>query len=163
MRQQSEPTIEVARKIALRMLESSARSRKEITQKLERAGLPETIIEQVLQEIEERGWVNDTSFAQDWVEDRADRKGYGKRRLGQELQRKGIDPKTIQEALERVDPEDEKQRALALVQKKWAKLEESADIAREKRRLSDFLLRRGFSYGVIRQVFSELALEMDED
>ena len=113
--------------------------------------------------IEERGWVNDTQFAQDWVEDRADRKGYGTRRLTLELQRKGIAQETIQETLSAQDPDAERQRALALAQKKWASRDENGDTAREKRRLTDYLLRRGFSYGVIRQVLTELSLEAEEE
>ncbi len=163
MRQPQEPNIEDARKIALRMLESSVRSKREIEQKLQRAGASEAIVEQVIAEIEARGLVDDTTFAQDWVEDRADRKGYGKRRLSLELQRKGIDKTTIQETLDKVEPEDEKRRALALIEKKWTNSGEPADISREKRRLTDYLLRRGFSYDVIRQVFSELALNFEAD
>ena len=91
------------------------------------------------------------------------RKGYGTRRLTLELQRKGIAQETIQETLSAQDPDAERQRALALAQKKWASRDENGDTAREKRRLTDYLLRRGFSYGVIRQVLTELSLEAEEE
>lgn len=158
--------LESARKTAFRFLESSARTQAEIERRLERGGYSEEIVAQVVAEIEARGWLDDAEFARAWVEDRADRKQYGKTRLAMELQRKGVASDTIAESLSDVSQDDELARALGAVRKK-INLEtfqslSGDDLQSEKRRLSGFLLRRGFSWSVVKQVFQSLATNEEE-
>ncbi len=162
----TEDVLESARKVARRFLESAARTQSEIERRLERGGYSEEVIAQVVAEIEARGWLNDTEFARAWVEDRADRKQYGKTRLAMELQRKGIASETIAESLSEVSQDDELARALGAVTKKidpesFQSLSRE-DLQAEKRRLSGFLLRRGFSWSVVKQVFQSLAVNEEE-
>ncbi len=154
-------TMEEARAVAYRFLGYAARSRSEIEKRLERDEFTPEIIAAILAECEAQGWVDDTKFAGDWIADRADRKKYGKTRLKMELQRKGIDKETLNEALDKVDDEDEFKRALAAAQSKWRPdtffgLPRDAQQA-EKQRLSNFLMRRGFTWATIKQVLAELA------
>lgn len=155
-------TLDAAQKLAFGMLSLSARSRREIEQKLEQVGFPEEVIASVMEEIEARGWVDDEAFAEAWVGDRAARKGYGKRRLSMELQRKGIEKETISQALTQIEPEDELRHALPLAEKKWTYSTDLAQILREKRRIADYLLRRGFSHTIIQKVFEELMTNREE-
>lgn len=152
--------LEAAREIAFRFLAYAARSSREITERLERDGFLPGVIDAVLAECELRGWVDDSKFARDWIEDRADRKRYGKARLKQELQRKGIDRETLDAALEGVEEEDEVRRALIAAQSKWkadAMQNASHDVLQaEKRKLTNFLMRRGFEWSTIRQVLAQL-------
>ncbi len=159
-------TLEAARKTAYRYLETTARSRNEIERRLERGGFPEEVVAQVIVEIEERGWLNDTEFARSWVEDRADRKQYGQRRLSAELQRKGIDSATISETLLVVTPEDELVRAIGAISKKFpteslASLS-GAVLQSEKRKIANYLLRRGFGWSIITQVYKHLMVNSEE-
>jgi regulatory protein len=155
-------TLDEARAVALRYLGYAARSRAEMERRLERDGFSEAIIAQALEEIEARGWVDDRAYADAWIADRADRKSSGKRLLAQELQRKGIEKQTLQEALSQIAPEDEKERALTAALKKWQPSGDPALLAKEKRRLSDYLMRRGFSWDTIKQVFAELPSNGEE-
>jgi regulatory protein len=158
-RKNTEP-LEAARRVALRYLGYAARTRKEIEERLEKAAFAPEVIAAVVSEMESRGWLDDTHFARAWVEDRADRKRYGKTRLAAELRRKGVDKETIAETLETIEEADELARALTAAQTRLRseRLAEAdpAALQTEKRRLSDFLLRRGFSHSIIRQVFSRL-------
>ena len=152
--------LEAARGVAFRFLGYSARSRKEIVERLERDEFTPAVIDAVLAECEINGWVDDDKFAKEWIEDRADRKQYGKARLKQELQRKGIDRETLDTALGEVEDEDEKRRALAAARTKWRE-ESMQGLSREalhaeKRKLSNFLMRRGFTWSTIRQVLAEI-------
>lgn len=152
--------IEAARVVAFRFLGYSARSRAEIEKRLERDEFPPEIITQVLGEMEASGYLNDTKFAQDWVEDRAERKRYGRTRLASELNRKGIDSETIHQALDTVDEESEFRRALRAAEAKWdtetLQRLEFLDRQTEKRRIAGFLQRRGFSWQTITQVLTVL-------
>lgn len=155
-----DPTsLEAARAVAYRYLGHSARSHTEMERRLERAGFEPKVTETVLEELEARGWLDDAKFAQDWVEDRADRKKYGKQRLAQELRHRGVDKENIQNALETLDAESETARAMAAAESRWdAETLKQADFETrqaEKRRMANFLQRRGFSWPTIEQVFRE--------
>ncbi|HLV81262.1 MAG TPA: regulatory protein RecX, partial [Chthonomonadaceae bacterium] len=128
--------------------------------RLTRAEFAPEIVAAVLAELEARGWLDDAQLAHAWVADRAERKKYGRRRLAAELQRKGVDKETLQEAVGAIADEEELERALAAARLKWRpELLETADKAAvqvEKRRLAEFLQRRGFSWDIITQVLAHL-------
>ena len=95
---------EAAWAVAAHFIGYAARSRSEVERRLERAEYAPEIIEAVLSELATRGWLDDTQFARNWVQDRADRKKYGKSRLAAELRRKGVDRAAVDEALEEPGP-----------------------------------------------------------
>lgn len=153
--------LESARNIAYRFLGYSARSRAEVEKRLERSEFTPEIIQAVIDEFELKGYLNDEKFAKDWIADRADRKNYGRNRLAAELNRKGVSRETIKETLDANDDEEsEFRRALESAKSKWklnSDLETTTDeINSEKRRVSGFLQRRGFSFQIIKKVLAEL-------
>ena len=93
--------IEAARTVAFRFLGYSARTRAEIEQRLSRDEFPDEIVAQVVRELEADGYLDDAGFARRWVEDRADRKRYGRARLASELNGWKIDLYSSREWLER--------------------------------------------------------------
>jgi regulatory protein len=152
--------LEAARAVAFRYLGYAARSRAEIERRLTRDGFEPDVIATVADEMTAAGWLDDVKFAQDWVEDRADRKQYGRGRLAAELQRRGVDRETAASALNTIDEEAELRRARAATAHRWrperfAALD-SAGRQAEKRRCADFLQRRGFGWPIIVQVLAEL-------
>lgn len=152
--------LEAAFAVAFRFIGYAARSRAEVERRLERDEFAPEVIAAVVAEMEARGWLDDTQFAQNWVADRADRKKYGRTRLAAELRRRGVDKETLQEALGAVDDATELERALAAARPRWrpdlAAGGENATLQAEKRKLANFLQRRGFSWAIITQVFTEL-------
>ena len=159
-------TLEAARVVAFRFLGYAARSKAEIERRLEKSGFPPEIIASVVEECVTRGWVNDTEFAQRWIEDRADRKQYGRSRLAAELQRKGVDRETMKTALSTIAVEDEVERALAAARTKYHPERlanaDNATLQAEKRKLSGFLQRRGFGWSTISQVLAKLTASEEE-
>jgi regulatory protein len=151
--------LEAARAVAFRFLGYAARSRAEIERRLAKADFEPDVIEAVVAELEARKWIDDAQFAQDWVADRADRKLYGRGRLAAELRTRGVDRESVDAALETVNEEAELSRARAALDRKWRTetlpaLEGEA-LQAEKRRLANFLQRRGFSWHIITQVLAE--------
>ncbi len=156
--------LEAARAVALRFLGYSARSRSEMQKRLERDEFAPEIIAAVLAEMEARNWVNDAQFARDWVEDRAERKKYGKGRLAAELRRKGVDKDEVTAALDTVEDADELARARSAAATRWKLSEDETDreaLQAEKRRVAAFLQRRGFGWAIITQVLAERAANQD--
>ena len=149
---QAEDAHERAMQQALLFLSYRARSEKEIRQNLSKHEIPEGVIEETLERLRQNGFANDKQFADAWVENRSTFRPRGRRALTLELRQKGIDDSTIESALEDIDEE-----ALAYEAglKKARKLRvQEWSVFRKK--TSEFLARRGFSYSVIAPIVSRL-------
>jgi len=161
---QAEDAHERAIQQALLFLSYRARSEKEIRQNLSKHEIPETVIEETLERLRRDGFANDKNFASAWVENRSTFRPRGRRALALELRQKGIDDTTIESALEGIDEE-----ALAYEAglKKAGKLALSPSKGQEwsefRKKMSDFLARRGFSYSVIAPIVSRLWNEVHSE
>jgi len=150
----------VARRILLDQLTGQARSRQELAEKLAKRLVPDEIADRLLDRFEEVGLIDDAGFARLWVESRQSGKGLARRALAQELRRKGVDDEVAKQALDEVDPEQEREAARVLVRRKlpsMARLDEQAKV----RRLVGMLARKGYSpglaFGVVRDELGEVA------
>jgi regulatory protein len=157
--------IEAARVVAFRFLGYTARTRNEMEQRLLRDEFAPELVAQVIGELEGKGYLDDAGFARHWVEDRADRKKYGRVRLSAELNRKGIDRETAAAALDNIEEDDEVRRATQAAQSRWKaeslELLDMQALQKEKSRISGFLVRRGFSWQTIKKVLAELTENND--
>ncbi|HSX67472.1 regulatory protein RecX [Nocardioides sp.] len=152
----------VARKILLDALTGAARSRKELADKLAKKDVPAGIATQLLDRFEEVGLVDDAAFARAWIASRQPGKGLASRALAQELRRKGIDDEVAREALDEIDPDDEREVARRLVQRKLRSMKALApEVA--TRRLVGMLARKGHSPGVAYAVVREEIGALDDD
>jgi regulatory protein len=141
--------VEAARVVAFRFLGYAARTRNEIEQRLLRDEFAPELVTQVIAELEGKGYLDDAGFARHWVEDRADRKKYGRARLSAELNRKGIDRETAAEVLDNI----EEAESLELL--------DMQALRKEKNRISGFLMRRGFSWQTIKKVLADMTENND--
>jgi regulatory protein len=131
------------------------RSRAELIQKLFDKGFDETIIEAVIGHLERLGYVNDRQFAEQWAAGRVRLRGFGRRRIEQELRNKGVCRDIVSEALAGVfGPETELETARGAAEKKLNTMN-SLDREARRRRLSGFLERKGFSFEIIWKVVKE--------
>jgi regulatory protein len=153
----------VARKILLDALTGAARSRKELADKLAKKEVPPAIAAQLLDRFEEVGLIDDAAFARIWIASRQPGKGLASRALAHELRRKGIDDEVAREALDEIDPDDEREVARRLVQRKLRSMRGLApEVA--TRRLVGMLARKGHGPGVAYAVVKEeLAFAHEED
>ncbi len=102
-------------------------------------------------------YVDDRKFAAQWAASRARLRGYGRRRIEQELRQKGVNRETIQEALNEAVPfEDERETARKVAEKKLRTMKSLEPEAR-KRRLAGFLERKGFSSEIVWSIIRTLS------
>jgi len=149
---QAEDARERAVQQALLFLSYRARSEKEIRQNLSKHDIPEAIIEETLERLRRDGFANDKQFANTWVENRSTFRPRGRRALTLELRQKGIDDSTIESALEDVDDEALAYEA-GLKKARKLKVQEWSEF---RKKMSEFLARRGFSYSDIAPIVSRL-------
>ena len=137
---------------ALRLLAYRPRSEREMGQRLARRGLPPEVIREAMERLRGQGLLDDAAFARFWVESRDRHSPRGRRLLWQELAAKGIRRETAREATAAVE---EEQAALRAAEKRVPHLQ-GLDYPNFRRRLGDFLLRRGFSYETVRTTVDRL-------
>lgn len=94
----------------------------------------------------ERGYVDDRKFAEFWVENRFVKKGVSRRRLEQELVKKGIDKSIVVEVLSGSERSDEAEIRKMIV-KKRGKYDDEKLVA--------YLCRQGFSYDLVKRLLEE--------
>jgi regulatory protein len=137
---------------AVRYLSYRPRSESEIRQRLQRHGYDYDCIERTVVVLKERGLVDDTAFARFWIENRETFSPRSRRLTGLELQRKGLDRHVIEQTTGIIDDREGAYRAGL---KKASRLP-SADYVLFRRRLGDFLRRKGFGYEVINETVDRL-------
>lgn len=152
---------EVARAVVLRQLTMAPRSRKQLADKLAQRGCPPDVAVEVLDRMQDVGLIDDAAYAGMLVRSQQATRGLAKRALGQELRKKGIDDDLVKDALDEVDPEDEKERARELVAKKMRSMH-GLDAKVQTRRLAGMLARKGYSSSVSWSVIREAIADAPE-
>lgn len=156
---QTEDQIQQGYQRAINFLSYRARSEQEIKLNLQKHQVPETIIESVLEKLRDASLVDDREFAQQWIENRIRFHPRSKRALSSELYRKGISKQIIEETLLDID---EEVLARSLAQKKVSKLR-TLDKSTFQKKMYGFLSRRGFHYGISKEVVSQLWDELEKE
>jgi len=141
---------------ALRFLSYRPRSEDEIRRYLQRKGEPEDRVEAVLARLGASGWLDDEAFARFWVENRQAFRPRGRRALRYELRQKGVSDAIIEDALADVDSEAKAVELALQRAHRWKDLEYKVF----RRRMLDYLIRRGFDYDeaadAMRQAWEEV-------
>lgn len=149
---QAEDARERAFQQAMLFLSYRARSEAEIRQNLRKHEIPDPVIEQTLERLRQDGLANDGQFARAWVENRSAFRPRSRRMMAMELRRKGLSDEAVSSAVETVDDEA---LAYEAARKKVARYKD-LEWNEFRKKLSDFLARRGFSYSVVAPVVTRL-------
>jgi len=140
---------------ALRYLSGREHSRAELARKLSTYSEDPDEITRVLDELQARGFLSDARYVESVVHRRAGRLGAA--RIKQELQAKGVAPERIREAVQGLQA-TELARARDVWQRRFG---ETAADAQAQARQMRFLMARGFSAEVVRQVVRERHTDVD--
>jgi regulatory protein len=141
-----------AHEAALRLLAYHPRSEAELRSRLARRRLPPDIVQEAIERVREQGLLDDAAFARYWVDARQQSSPRGHRLLRRELLSKGIAVETAAQAVATVAEEEIARR----VAEKKARSLHDLDYPTFRRRLGQFLLRRGFPYDTARALVDEL-------
>ncbi len=144
--------------MAYRYLALRDRSERELRDYLGRKEIPSEAADAVIEDFARSGYIDDRRFAASYARYLIERKGLSRYALRMELQRKGVRQDYIDDALEGFfgeDGYDEEGLATALARKKAASMHNLPQ-DKAKRRLTDYLRRRGFSFDAIKKALNAL-------
>jgi len=143
---------EKAYEIACRLLSRRAHSEEEIRKKLSKKGINLAVINDVIERLKERGYLNDKELAKEWTLSLIKRRLWGKKRIEYFLSQRGISQDIIDELLKDIlkDLDEEKIAKDAL--QKWFSYKHSK---KDKAKQARFLYQRGFSWDTIYKIINE--------
>lgn len=136
--------------VSMRALTRRGMSRWELGDLLARREYDIEAIEAELDRLQRVDLLDDAALAETVVRTKHERKGLGRNALARELAQRHIDPAVIDEAVSAIDDEDEQAMATEMAVKR-ARQFSSLDAATAERRLTGYLMRRGYSSSIVRE------------
>jgi len=141
---------EKAEKYAKRLLRIRPRSESELAKRLYKKGFDRENIDHLIKDFKTSGLVDDLKFSKLWVRDRLKFNPKGKEALVHELIAKGVSEKIAESILEE-NFGFEELAARRLIEEKSRNFK-SLTKEKARKRLRDYLARRGFNYSVIDKI-----------
>lgn len=144
-----------AKTTAFRFLKIRERSVFELRQKLSLKKLSPKAIEGAIDFLLAKKFLDDQTFARNWIRYRQSRP-LGPARIRMELQQKGVDKEIIAEELELAFSEvNQEETVLDLASRRAARYRKD-DPVKRKRKVFDFLARRGYSLDIITKAIKKI-------
>lgn len=143
--------------LTLRFLSFRPRSKKEIKDYLSKKKVDEEVASKIIQKLEELNFLNDEEFAKWLIEQRTNFKPRSSRLIKIELKQKGISEEIIDSQISSSEAgliSNELEKAKKIVESKIYKYK---GLPKQEifRKLGGLLMRKGFSYDVIKQSIDE--------
>ena len=146
-----------AKERALALLDRRDYSRAELLKKLLEKGVDEAEATQAVDRLAELGFVDDARYAPIVVRHYA-AKGYGARRVQQELARRGIPKELWDQAMEQMPAQDDTIDRLPRSRLRGVEADRAA-----LKRASDFLLRKGYGWDEIKSALERYHADIEDE
>jgi regulatory protein len=138
---------------AFRLLGRRQHSSSELRRKLWNKDYEQKLIDQVIDDLKSKGYLDDEAFIRAFVAEKSKMKSWSTKRLKSELIKRGISQKQIGTIINEQPKETEYDNALKLANKKYEQLLKRISEPNELRdKLSTFLFSKGFDYDLIKEV-----------
>lgn len=139
-----------AKQKAYRLLSLRPHSEKELEKKLREKGFPAVVIKETLEKLHDLKYLNDASFAAGWARNLVVNKLWGNRKIIASLREKGIAADLIDLSIEQAREELPEEKSIEiLIKKRAAKNKSSVFDVKEKQKIFQAMMGRGFPAGLI--------------
>lgn len=136
---------------ALKIVEKSYKSEKELKDKLLLKGYDNLSIDKAVGFLKEYNFLSDSNYARMYVKDKA--KVQGKKKIKYDLMKKGINDSIIEKEILNINKEDEEDIAYSLALKKYNILvKRENDKYKLSQKIYRFLLSKGYDYDIVSKV-----------
>lgn len=144
---------------ALNIISRCDQSENKLKEKLSK-DFEEPIIDKVIYFLKEYALIDNTLLANKLVQDSINLKRNGKKRISFELQKKGLDIDSIEQALETLDTEKELENAIFLAKKREKLLKNKTHIEKYKK-IYQHLAYKGYSYDIAKKALDKVLKNID--
>ena len=140
---------------ALRIIEKSYKTEKEVRDKLILKGYEDNSINKSIEFLKEYNFINDSNYTKAFISDKL--KSQGSQKIKYTLIQKGISKDKIEEELSNLNKENEKNIALNLAKKKLDIIKKKEnDNFKISGKLYRYLVSKGYGYDVTSEVIKEV-------
>jgi regulatory protein len=140
---------------AFRLLKIRQRSVLELRERLLAKKIEKATVDATVAFLVEKKFLDDRAFAKAWIRDRQARP-YGPQRIRMELRKKGIHEEIIREELASAFGEFAEEDVVLELARRRAARYQGIDPVKRKKRVFDFLARRGFGLDAITKAVKKL-------
>lgn len=150
--------VEAAKRLAVNYISHRMRSESEVRRRLSKNGTSNEGIEDVVTYLKGLGYLDDAAFAGAFARDGTLNKKWGPHRIASGLRKAGVGDRHVSDAMTQARQSIEDGDLLTkLARKRWQQLERVSDVQRRKKRVFDYLARRGFDFDDVRRAIDELS------
>ncbi|MDC4241070.1 recombination regulator RecX [Clostridium tertium] len=133
---------------ALKIVEKSYKSEKELKDKLLLKGYDNLTIDKTLNFLKEYNFLSDTNYVKMYVKDKS--RLQGKKKIKYDLTKKGINDNLIEEEISNIDEDEEREVAYNMALKKYNVLSKrESDKYKLSQKIYRFLLSKGYDYDIV--------------
>ncbi len=137
-------------------------SYRELRLKLARKKYDKDLVDEILDQLKEKKFIDDFEFGKQYVEEKIRTKSWGKNKLRSELFKKGLSSEIIEEILTKEEDSLYLGKAIALAEKKLKILSKREyDNRQLTSKLYTFLYSKGYDYDITNEVIRRLFKEDD--
>ena len=137
---------------AVNLLAAKPRAVAELRERLlEKAWTNHEIVDRVIEKLKEYGYLDDEQYASDLALSRLRERPQGKRRLQQMLSQKQLDKTIVEDAIKSAFEKIPEEDLITAAIEKRVRLKGRPQTREDLKKFYDHLLRRGFSYSLIRE------------
>ena len=145
---------------ALKTIERTYKSEKELAQKLALKGYDDHIINRTINFMKEYNLLNDNNYATMYVKDKS--RNIGKKKIKYSLLQKGIDEEIIESELEKINNDEVKAIVYEMALKKYKVFSKREnDNYKLTQKLYRFLMGKGYDYDLIKDVVKSIVKSED--
>ena len=140
---------------ALRIIEKSYKTEKEVRDKLILKGYEDNSINKSIEFLKEYNFINDSNYTKAFIRDKL--KSQGSQKIKYTLIQKGISKENIDEELSNLNKESEKSTAFNMAKKKFDIIKKKEnDNYKISGKLYRYLISKGYEYDVTSEVVKEI-------
>jgi regulatory protein len=133
------------------------RCHREVVEKLREMRMIPEAIDTIVVKLIEENFLNESRFANAFVNGKFQQKGWGKIRLRRELRQRDISEFLIREALSGISDDAYRERFVNLAEKRWDALKNEGESLRRKKKFVDYFMYRGWESERIYQYLDTLS------
>lgn len=141
----------------LRLLGRRNHTARELKTKAAQKGYDTTLADSILNQLEQKGYLNDEEFARNYTSDKIRLKNWGPVKIRAYLRKKGIENRIINDVLSKeADSLELKKICVDLIEKRKRHFQRETDNFKRTQKIAAYLQRKGFTYDTINRAMPDI-------
>ena len=129
----------------------------EVKEKLYSFGLYKKDVEEMISTLIEENYLNEERFALQFAGGKFRMNQWGRKKIEFELKQKHVSDYCIKKGLKEINDIQYRNTLEKLAQQKWEQLQDELNVFTRRKKVSDYLLQKGYEYSYISEIVSSVS------